>query len=842
MFKFSKLKFFILAIVFLLLPFFVLASSTNGTIDATNKYAWSENVGWWNFGTSQGNITVTDSALSGYAWGENIGWVSLNCANDSSCSTVNYKVTNDGEGNLSGYAWSENAGWINFNPVYGGVSINTSGDFSGYAWGENVGWLVLNCATTASCSSVSYKTATDWRPRSVRPQCNNATDDDGDGNVDYPADTGCSSLEDDVEANTGGGGMVAGATSAPAPPSGGFGILVNEGASFTSSFKVKLNLIGGPNTKRMSLSNRADFLNASQENFKNETDWDLCQGINNEVCQNNFKLGQRYQFVVYAKFFTEYGQPSQIVFDEIDFMLPENMDQENEAVKITPPLTEPENIQPGKPPKQEEKKNILEKIGDFLEPIVPEFLKPEEKIEPSMEPVEKLVPEIAPLAFGGRWNLIAPDKINELVFAPLPKELNRLAVKMPQLSETFKDVGVQKMADLEKLRNTKLILPDFMEAIGLGTELTMETKTAELKNLPATELKTAILAGEKSLPIAMLDEKMKEKMPTEILFLKNTNGLIDYKVALSLNDQGEPEQEIRTIVGKTLRLSIKAEKGVKEARGYVVFKSKETAVDYQNKTVGQAALDKFKILVLNRGEAGETILDKKFGIMSREVAVNIYETAENVNLAVADMKQGQVLGVATGEGVEERLILQEFLYNDDDNDGIYTAEITAPAVEGEYDIITIIDYERDGKIVSKEILMRTVVDPEGYVFEKIKDKELRLPGARVAIYRENRNGEYELWPAKEYNQENPQITDVTGKYSFLVPPGKYYLTAEAVGYASYQSETFEVSVGPGVHSNIELKTKNWYLKIIDWKTAAILILFLLIAYNFYKDKKKKIKL
>ncbi len=139
------------------------ASSSTGTIDITNAYAWSENAGWINFGTSQGNITVSSSSLTGYAWSENLGWISLNCLNTGSCGTVNYGIANDGSGNLSGYAWSENAGWINFGSFTNSVKISTStGDFSGYAWGENVGWVSFNCSNTSSCGTNSYKVNTTW--------------------------------------------------------------------------------------------------------------------------------------------------------------------------------------------------------------------------------------------------------------------------------------------------------------------------------------------------------------------------------------------------------------------------------------------------------------------------------------------------------------------------------------------------------------------------------------------------------------------------------------------------------------------------------------------------------
>ena len=186
--------------------------------------------------------------------------------------------------------------------------------------------------------------------------------------------------------------------------------------------------------------------------------------------------------------------------------------------------------------------------------------------------------------------------------------------------------------------------------------------------------------------------------------------------------------------------------------------------------------------------------------------------------------------------VEERLVLLEFEYTDLDGDGIYTAEIQAPIVEGEYEIITVMDFE-DPKLGKKEIRLITVVDPEGYVYEKIKNQELRIPGAIVSLYWLNpETKQYELWPAKEYQQENPQVTDVTGKYSFLVPEGLYYLKVEAPGYPTYQGKAFEIKEGSGIHYNIELKTKYWWLKVIDWKTILLLVVILLLLYNFYRDR------
>ena len=59
-------------------------------------YAWGENTGWISFKDTVGsNFQVTISSTStfeGYAWGEGVGWISMNCANDSSCGTLEYKV------------------------------------------------------------------------------------------------------------------------------------------------------------------------------------------------------------------------------------------------------------------------------------------------------------------------------------------------------------------------------------------------------------------------------------------------------------------------------------------------------------------------------------------------------------------------------------------------------------------------------------------------------------------------------------------------------------------------------------------------------------------------------
>ena len=138
--------------------------------DDDSKYAYGENAGWLNaepLGDGGFGVQVEDSKLTGYIWAENIGWVSLSCENTSTCASVHYGVTNDGNGNLSGCAWAENVGWISFScnntgncgTVDYGVTIDPgTGVFSGKAWAENIGWISFD-----STGSTTFGLKTSWR-------------------------------------------------------------------------------------------------------------------------------------------------------------------------------------------------------------------------------------------------------------------------------------------------------------------------------------------------------------------------------------------------------------------------------------------------------------------------------------------------------------------------------------------------------------------------------------------------------------------------------------------------------------------------------------------------------
>ena len=95
---------------------------------------------------------------------------------------------------------------------------------------------------------------------------------------------------------------------APEPPEKGFRFLINNGADYTNTPIVSLNLIGTSEIKRMAISNFSDFRDASQEPYKKKIKWDLCR-------EKTYCAEGRH--IVYVKFYTLFGVPSKAVSNSI---------------------------------------------------------------------------------------------------------------------------------------------------------------------------------------------------------------------------------------------------------------------------------------------------------------------------------------------------------------------------------------------------------------------------------------------------------------------------------------------------------------------------------------------
>jgi len=162
---------------------------------------------------------------------------------------------------------------------------------------------------------------------------------------------------------TGGGGMPAAWFNPPAPPAGGFAILINNGDEYTNNPIVTLTLKGGSNTERMAISNFSDFRDAGQEAYTTSKTWDLCKG------QTSCPGGE---YIVYAKFYTSWGTASEVISDKIIYK--------------KKPITELTI---------EQIKEISKKIADLRKQIA-QLFKKEVVAEVPKAPPEEIVPKETP--------------------------------------------------------------------------------------------------------------------------------------------------------------------------------------------------------------------------------------------------------------------------------------------------------------------------------------------------------------------------------------------------------------------------------------------------------------
>lgn len=211
--KNGNITFFILCIsIFAALLFYSRQpSSLAASSDNVSGWAWSENIGWISFNsTNQGGganygVTVASNGnMSGWAWSENIGWISFN--ENSGCPTTPCSPKLDrNTGVISGWAracagtvagdcsgatrtdsWD---GWIHLKGSNYGITVSGC-SWDGYGWGSDViGWIHFkgpNYGVTGTGNACKVT------------QCQDNVDNDGDGKKDL-ADPGCSSSEDNNE-------------------------------------------------------------------------------------------------------------------------------------------------------------------------------------------------------------------------------------------------------------------------------------------------------------------------------------------------------------------------------------------------------------------------------------------------------------------------------------------------------------------------------------------------------------------------------------------------------------------------------------------------------------------
>lgn len=341
-------------------------------------------------------------------------------------------------------------------------------------------------------------------------------------------------------------------------------------------------------------------------------------------------------------------------------------------------------------------------------------------------------------------------------------------------------VGIAFVGDNLSFFSQKL--PDFGQTLqGLGVNLqSLQENNGASFVVPSL---SALVFGNAGLPstgfnVANLTKGQAQKVPTDIVFATSASQTIEYDLSLNVDPLGNVEQAINVLTSQKVTLSVRPESEAKSIVGYVILKNKISA-------------------------------------------------KENWLAEIVKYFTAALTGPGTQTQQADGLLLDRFEYQDMGN-GIWQAEFTAPTDPGQYEVDAVVEYV-DQSLAPKGMKLIVVVDPEGYVFTNLPQGELRVKDAVVGIYWQNtETGEYELWPAKTYFQQNPQTTDSTGRYVFLTPPGWYYLTVTANGYKEYQGQPFEVVKDAGVHINLELKKEFLWQDWLDWKIILIAVFGLII--------------
>jgi autotransporter-associated beta strand protein len=421
-------------------------------------------------------------------------------------------------------------------------------------------------------------------------------------------------------------------------------------------------------------------------------------------------------------------------------------------------------------------KNVAEKTSEIIGAILPSP-KPETISFPS---IETSVPRVVEKAFQNKWKIVRVSDLTDFVFADLPSDVKNIIKKFPQVSIALEKIGINSMDTALGLNTAKISLPGLAESVSLPT-LSPQT------GLPSQ----TGLASVQGLPLSEMSSKQIGKIPTDMVFARTADEKIDLNVGLSIGNNGLALQTLNTIQGQTLKLVVKPEEPAESVLGYFIFKS-------------DAVASKKPVLSL---------------------------TASVIN--------------ASNVSASTDLVLNKFEYKDTGN-GVWTAEVASPLALGKYELRTVVNYQANKS--PKEISMIMVVDPEGYVYKKGNNgEETRIKNAQVSIYWQNpktpstSSGQatYELWPASDFRQKNPQTTDATGRYAFLVPPGMYYLKATADSYSDYQIDPFKVEENKGVFINIEMKEKWSFINVFNVQNVLLGGIFIVLAGIFIVLVKKK---
>lgn len=98
------------------------------------------------------------------------------------------------------------------------------------------------------------------------------------------------------------------------------------------------------------------------------------------------------------------------------------------------------------------------------------------------------------------------------------------------------------------------------------------------------------------------------------------------------------------------------------------------------------------------------------------------------------------------------------------------------------------------------------VEEAGRVYRKESD-DTPVQSQIKAYFYDQVSKMWVLWDGRSFGQVNPQTSSENGSYSFLVPPGKYYLEVSAPGFKTVRSQILELDDSTILNSNFPLSAK-----------------------------------
>ena len=189
--------------------------------------------------------------------------------------------------------------------------------------------------------------------------------------------------------------------------------------------------------------------------------------------------------------------------------------------------------------------------------------------------------------------------------------------------------------------------------------------------------------------------------------------------------------------------------------------------------------------------------------------VRFFATLQNIPLRLSGKElqvySGMAFRVFLPEGAAKKPIKEAFVNLGSSayamkKIGGEEAIVVAPAATGTHKLTVRVEYV-DG---SKDFVEVSVVSMEhGSVYE-VTDTTKNVAGARVTLLVDIGNGNYGVWDGAKSGQENPQITDAQGYFSFIVPSGTYKLIAEKEGYLTKETLQFPISNQNVITNSLQL--------------------------------------